>query len=76
MGRREPNAVQSSRISLIVTLGKSPAMNHLSVHAQTRFCRQLVGKVQDRARNNLAEATLVGQGLSAGLSPLFPLLKM
>lgn len=56
--------MQSSRISLPVTLGKSPAMNHLSMHSQTLFCRQLVGKVQDRARNDLAAATLVrGLGL-------------
>lgn len=68
--------MQSSRISLPVTLGKSPAMNHLSMCSQTLFCRQLVGKVQDRARNDLTAATLVGQGLSAGLSPPFPLLKM
>lgn len=51
-------------------------MNHLSMHAQILLCRQLVGKVQDRARNELAEAALVGWGLSAGLSPLSSLLMM
>jgi len=45
-------------------------MNHLSMHGQTLFCRQLVGKVQDRARNDLAEVVLVGQGFNAGLSSL------
>lgn len=82
VGWREPNTVISTWISLTVTLGKSPAMNHLSMHVQTLFCRQLVGKVQDGARNNLNEAVLLdevtapGQGLSAVLSPLSSLLRM
>lgn len=61
--------MQSSRICLIVTLGKSLAMNHLSMHAQTLFCRQLVGTVQDRARNDLAEAALAGRGLVPDFLP-------
>lgn len=47
-------------------------MNHLSTHIQTLLCRQLVGKVQGKARNYLTsnEAVLDDQGLSAGLSPV------
>lgn len=53
-------------------LGRSPAMNHLSTHVQTLLCRQLVGKVQGKARNYLTsnEAVLDDQGLRAGLSPV------
>lgn len=44
MGWSKPNAVLSSRISLIVTLGKSPAMNHLSVHAHSCFADSWWGR--------------------------------
>lgn len=49
-------------------------MNHLSIHVQTLLCRQLVGKVQGKARNYLTEAVLDDQVLSAGLVPLCPFL--